>query len=77
MIKTLDGFDFEFAAGVPKPQLLKLTSLSFSKRNENVVLLGPLRGRQDAVGNRAGLRRDPGRDQDPLHQRRRLLLTMT
>ena len=40
-IKTLDGFDFEFAAGVPKPQILELASLAFVERNENVVLLGP------------------------------------
>jgi len=40
-IKTLDGFDFEFAAGVPRPQLLELASLTFIERNENVVLLGP------------------------------------
>jgi DNA replication protein DnaC len=40
-IKTIDGFDFEFASGVPKPQLLELASLTFVERNENVVLLGP------------------------------------
>jgi len=40
-IKTLDGFDFEFAAGVPKSQILELASLAFIERNENVVLLGP------------------------------------
>jgi hypothetical protein len=40
-INTLDGFGFEFAAGVPKPQILELASLAFIERNENVVLLGP------------------------------------
>lgn len=40
-IKTVDGFDFEFAAGVPKSQMLELASLTFIERNENVVLLGP------------------------------------
>jgi DNA replication protein DnaC len=37
----VDGFDFEFAAGVPKSQMLELASLTFIERNENVVLLGP------------------------------------
>jgi DNA replication protein DnaC len=40
-IKTVDSFDFEFAAGVPKSQMLELASLTFVERNENVVLLGP------------------------------------
>ncbi len=38
-IKTLDGFEFAFAAGVPERKLLELASLSFFARNENVVLL--------------------------------------
>lgn len=40
-IKTLDDFDFDFAAGVPKKQLTELSSLAFVERGENVVLLGP------------------------------------
>ncbi len=40
-IKTLDDFDFEFAAGVPKAQVQQLASLSFVERAENIVLLGP------------------------------------
>jgi len=40
-IKTLDDFDFEFAAGVPKTQVQALASLSFIERSENIVLLGP------------------------------------
>jgi DNA replication protein DnaC len=40
-IKTLDGFDFATASGVPKAQVQELGSLAFIERNENVVLLGP------------------------------------
>lgn len=39
-IKTLDEFDFEFAAGVPKALIQELGSLAFIERSENVVLLG-------------------------------------
>lgn len=41
VIKTLDEFDFEFATGVPKKQIMELSSLSFIERGENIVLLGP------------------------------------
>jgi DNA replication protein DnaC len=40
-IKTLEQFDFSFAAGVSKPQVHDLASLAFIERAENVVLLGP------------------------------------
>jgi len=40
-IKTLDGFDFTVATGVPKSQIQELASLAFLERSENVVLLGP------------------------------------
>lgn len=40
-IKTLDGFDFTAATGVPKAQIAELSTLAFIERNENVVLLGP------------------------------------
>jgi DNA replication protein DnaC len=40
-IKTLDGFDFSFASGVPRPQIHELASLAFIERAENVVFLGP------------------------------------
>ena len=40
-IKTLDGFHFDVATGVPKAQVLELANLAFIERNENVVLLGP------------------------------------
>ena len=40
-IKTMDGYDFAFATGAPRKQLLELASLAFVERAENVVLLGP------------------------------------
>jgi DNA replication protein DnaC len=40
-IKTLDGFDFGFATGVPRQQIHELASLAFIERAENVVFLGP------------------------------------
>ena len=40
-VKTLEQFDFGFASGVSKPQVLELASLAFLERAENVVLLGP------------------------------------
>ena len=40
-IKTLDGFNFGFAAGVPRSQLHELASLAFIERAENIVFLGP------------------------------------
>ena len=41
VIKTLDGFDFTFASGVPKKQVNQRASLAFIERQENVVMLGP------------------------------------
>jgi DNA replication protein DnaC len=40
-VKTLDGFDFAFATGVPHQQIQELASLAFVERAENVVFLGP------------------------------------
>ncbi len=40
-IKTLDQFDFEFAAGAPRQQIQQLAGLSFIERAENVILPGP------------------------------------
>lgn len=40
-VKTLDGFDFAFATGVPRVQVQDLASLAFVERAENVVFLGP------------------------------------
>lgn len=40
-VKTLDQYDFGFATGAPRQQILELASLAFVERAENVVLLGP------------------------------------
>ena len=40
-IKTIDEFDFKFAQGVPKKQIMELSSSVFIERQENVILLGP------------------------------------
>lgn len=40
-LKTIDGFDFGFATGAPRQQILELASLAFVERAENVVFLGP------------------------------------
>ena len=40
-IKTLEDYDFAFAAGTPKAQVQELASLAFIERAENIVLLGP------------------------------------
>ncbi|HYW91380.1 MAG TPA: IS21-like element helper ATPase IstB [Gammaproteobacteria bacterium] len=40
-VKTLEQFDFEAAAGVPKARVEELAGLAFIERRENVILLGP------------------------------------
>ena len=40
-IKTLEDFDYAFAAGVNKSQIDELAGLGFVERHENVVLVGP------------------------------------
>jgi DNA replication protein DnaC len=40
-IKTLEQYDFGFATGAPRQQILELASLAFLERTENVILLGP------------------------------------
>jgi DNA replication protein DnaC len=40
-IKTLDQYDFGFATGAPRKQIMELASLAFVERAENVVFLGP------------------------------------
>jgi len=40
-IKTLDQYDFGFAIGAPRKQIMELASLAFIERAENVVFLGP------------------------------------
>ena len=40
-VKTLDQYDFNFATGAPRKQIMELASLAFVERAENVVFLGP------------------------------------
>ena len=40
-IKTLDQYDFGFATGAPRKQIMELASLAFVERAENVVFFGP------------------------------------
>jgi ABC-type glutathione transport system ATPase component len=40
-VKTLDGFDFGFATGVPRQQIHELAGLAFTERAENIAFLGP------------------------------------
>jgi hypothetical protein len=40
-IKTLDQYDFNFATGAPRKQIMELASLAFVERAANVVFLGP------------------------------------
>lgn len=41
VVKTLEGFDFEAAPGVPKARLQERAGLAFVERRENVFFLGP------------------------------------
>ncbi|MCG9684608.1 IS21-like element helper ATPase IstB [Vibrio sp. Isolate23] len=40
-LKTMEGFDFKLATGVPRKSVKELENLSFVERRENVFLLGP------------------------------------
>ena len=40
-VKTLEGYDFNFASGAPRAQIQELATLSFIERAENVILIGP------------------------------------
>ena len=40
-VKTLEGYDFAFASGAPRKQVVELGGLAFIERAENLVLLGP------------------------------------
>ena len=39
-IKTLEQFDYSFSVGVNRKQIEELATLTFIKRNENIILLG-------------------------------------
>jgi DNA replication protein DnaC len=40
-LKTFEQYDFAYASGAPRGQIMELGSLAFIERAENVVLLGP------------------------------------
>jgi DNA replication protein DnaC len=40
-VKTLEAYDFGFASGAPRKQIVELGGLAFIERAENVVFLGP------------------------------------
>ena len=40
-IKTLDEYDYSFAAGAPKKTIQAQADLAFIRRKENIILLGP------------------------------------
>jgi len=40
-VKTLEAYDFAFASGAPRKQIVELGGLAFIERAENIVLLGP------------------------------------
>lgn len=40
-LKTLEQYDFNFSAGVPKAAIQELAGLAFVERAENIVLIGP------------------------------------
>jgi DNA replication protein DnaC len=40
-IKTIEGFDFSFQPGLREKELIKLASLDFIEKKENIVFLGP------------------------------------
>lgn len=40
-VKTLEQFDLQYNAGIPKKVINELFSLSFIERKENIVILGP------------------------------------
>ena len=65
-IKTLEDFDYSFAAGVKKSQIDELASLALSNATRTSCW-SALRRRQDASGDCARLSRHPGGHQDPLH----------
>lgn len=40
-VKTLQDYDFAFAAAAPRRQIEQLAALSFITRKESIVFLGP------------------------------------
>lgn len=69
-IKTLDDFDYDFAAGVKRSQIEELAGLGFLERQENVVLVGPSGVGKTHLAIASGLPGRAGGNQDPLHHGR-------
>jgi DNA replication protein DnaC len=40
-IKTLEEYNFDFAVGAPRQQIIELATLAFIERAQNVIFLGP------------------------------------
>ncbi len=59
-IKTLEGYDFAFASGAPRKQIMELGGLAFIERAENMVLIGPSGVGKTTRGKRAGVQGDAG-----------------
>ena len=68
-IKTLDQYDFNFATGAPRKQIMELAGLAFVERAENTVSSDPRRW-QDSPRDRARLPSYSEGLQDSLLQRR-------
>src|SRR5215813_11260357 len=66
-VKTLDGFDFGFATGVPRQQIHELAGLAFIERAEKPRLSWSVRRRQDPSCDRARLPGHAERAQGALH----------
>ena len=65
VIKTLEMFDFA-SSNVNKTQISELSSLKFIERAENVILVGPLRSRQDPYRAVLGLSCRAEKDKDEI-----------
>ena len=60
-VKTLAQFDFTFQPSIKREQIESLHELGVLDRRENVILLGPAWGGQDASGDQPGDRGRRGR----------------
>jgi DNA replication protein DnaC len=55
-VKTLEAYDFAFASGAPRKQIVELGGLAFIARAENVVFLGPSGVGKTHVASALGLK---------------------
>jgi DNA replication protein DnaC len=54
--KTIEDFDFQFNASVPKAKILELATCSFVERHDNVVIVGPTGVGKSHLGQALGHR---------------------